>query len=193
MLLSNRWGKSEGDHIILQSLKINYANSFCLLSPILFTALFCLFLGMRTVRWLGHVTQFCHPPFPCRCSRDPAAELQLRLLQFSVLLCSTWCLLIPRGVWEGGREEGKEGREEERKQAKEGRKEWHRRLSRFCGWLCHSAHTSVSISTIHHQPSVQLLLCNFFSHLAFLQFDFICLFHTFEEHRVAFLFYVWFP
>lgn len=66
----------------------------------------------------------------------------------------------PRGVW-GGRKDGHHG------------------LRSFCGWLCHSAHTSISISTIHHQPSVQLL-CDF-SHLVLQQFDFVCLFHTLKS------------
>lgn len=105
MLLSNRWGKSEGDPIILQSLEINYACLLCLLSPILFMPLLCLFLGMRAVRWLSHVTGFCHPPLSRWCSGDSAAELWLRLLQLSAPLC--WCCAqqgrAPRRVWEGTR------------------------------------------------------------------------------------------
>lgn len=57
MLLSNRWGKSEGDHIFLHSLKINYSCSSYLVSTILFMDLFCLFLGIRRM-WLA---RSCNP------------------------------------------------------------------------------------------------------------------------------------
>lgn len=56
-MLSNRWGKSEGDHIILHSLKINYSCSSYLVSTILFMDLFCLFLGIRRM-WLA---RSCNP------------------------------------------------------------------------------------------------------------------------------------
>lgn len=168
MLLSNRWGKSEGDHIILQSLKINHACSFCLLSPILFMPLFCLFLGMRTVRRLSHVTQFCHPPFSCWHRGDSAAELWLRFLQFSAALCWSWTQypLIPR-EWDP-EVSGEEGRTTDWGVSVDG--------------CVTKAHTFASICTIHHQPLVHLLLCNFFSPLVLQQFEFVGLFHTFKDH-----------
>lgn len=159
MLLSNRWGKSEGDHIVLQSLKINYVCSFCLLSPILFLPLLCLFLG-----W-GQEAQPCNPDLPSPFSRSHSgdAELWLRLLQPS----EHWAGAAHNSCWSLGRGaragwEGREGSQTEE----------------FL-WMALPKHTRVSLFA----P-----LTTNFSHLLLQWFDFMCLFHTFKEHGVAFLF-----
>lgn len=105
MLLSNRWGKSEGDHIVLHSLKINYSCSSYLLSTILFMSLFCLFLGIRTM-WLA---QSCNPVlllpllmlmqlwFSCRVLAQAQASSVLRPTMLYIM-CTDLCGIGHQGV-----------------------------------------------------------------------------------------------
>lgn len=85
MLLSNKGGKSEGDHIILHSLKINYSCSSYLSGTILCMSLFCLLLGNGTM-WQ---VECCNPALL-------SPMLMLRQLWFSPrMLTQASFLLCP--------------------------------------------------------------------------------------------------